>query len=673
MPENKDSPILKEIGATGTSLWGSYIVMEDEISDFQYLNATLDNYDKMRRDATVQAALSAIEYPIRALPYDVVSASESDEDKQIADFVKKDLFQKQSVTFDDYLRESLSCLWAGFSAFEKVWIKENGKIHLKKIATRLQSTCDGWEFDDEGGPKGMYQLAPPKYEREFIPISKMVLFSFAKEGGNIQGRSILRPGWRHFKFKDFLYKLQAVRAERDAVGVPFTQLPESATSADAQKAQDLVTSLRMDEEGGFVYPFNWTVGLLSGQGASFDIQSAIDHHDLMIAKSVQASFLNLAGMSVGSFALSKELTNLFLVSCNAVVKFICETNNRYFIQQWVDFNWGKREKYPLLYARPLEVRDLESAARALSLLVGSALLIPDSEVLSWIRSFFYGLPPVPETPASIEKPIEEEPEGELTLAEDKNLPLSDWSDEFLVSVGDLLKEWLEVEKEKEITVELQWKHLPPDRMFREVTLPGLMKELDKIQKLYEEGKISAKSLRIRSGNQLKKYGTASYAYGKALSTGVPQIDEKGRAIILPEEKPIINRYVALHRGYLANFQHDLDKAKREGKTLSLSSRVEQYALSAKNMFEAGRAAGMGFSPDLLPQIPGDMKTACGCRCDCTLGYEFVEGGVNVTWNLGTVVKHCSDCLRLASTWAPLFVPLTLELRSWGKTDGISAI
>ena len=97
MPENKDSPILKEIGATGTSLWGSYIVMEDEISDFQYLNATLENYDKMRRDATVQAALSAIEYPIRALPYDVVSASESDEDKQIADFIKKDLFQKQSV------------------------------------------------------------------------------------------------------------------------------------------------------------------------------------------------------------------------------------------------------------------------------------------------------------------------------------------------------------------------------------------------------------------------------------------------------------------------------------------------------------------------------------------------------------------------------------------------
>ena len=655
MTEKKDSPILKEIGATGTSLWGSYIVMEDEITDFQYLSNIFENYDKMRRDATVQALLSAIGYPIRALKYDIVPASSSDEDKKIAAFIKEDLFQRQSVTFDDYLREALSCLWAGFSVAEKVWVKgKDGKIHLKKLATRLQTTCDGWEFDEHGGPKGMYQLAPPKYVREFIPITKLILFSFAKEGGNIQGRSILRAGWRHFKIKDFLYKLQAIRAERDAVGVPYAQLPEGATEADAQKAQDLVTSLRMDEEGGFVYPHNWKVGLLGGQGASFPIQATIDHHDLMLAKSAQASFLNLAGMSVGSFALSKELTNLFLVSLNAVVRFFCETNDRYFIQQWVKYNWGEREKYPTLYARPLEVRDLESAARALSLLVGSALLIPDNDVLNWVRSFFYGLPPVAEPPV----PVGESPgiEEEMVLAEeDRTLPIGDWGDKFLISVGDLLKEWEEFEKKEKITVELQWKFVPPDRMYREVTLPGLIKELDKLQKLYEDGKISARSLRIRTGNRLKKYGTASFAYGKALSTGVPQIDDKGRAIILPEDKPIINRYVALHRGFLSNFQNDLEVAKREGRTISLSGRAEQYALSSKNMFEAGRAAGMGFSPDLLPQVPGDMKTACGCRCGCTLRYEPAEGGVNVYWELGPTKEHCSDCVRLASTWTPLFI------------------
>jgi phage gp29-like protein len=145
-----------EYGSSGTPLVSGYITEEANYK----LRGTQGSkvFDEMRKtDAQVNASLMAMELPIRATKWYVEPAYNSDgeteeQDKQIAEFVEKALFDYMDSTWDDFLREVLTMLPFGFSVFEKVFAMQDTeygkKIVLQKLAYRKQRTIDRWEQQD---------------------------------------------------------------------------------------------------------------------------------------------------------------------------------------------------------------------------------------------------------------------------------------------------------------------------------------------------------------------------------------------------------------------------------------------------------------------------------------------------------------------------------------------
>lgn len=154
----------------------------------------MEVYDKMRRsDAQVSAVLMAMELPIRSGYWFIDPARDEDDevsskDQEIADFIDKAIFSKMKDGWDNKLREILTMLAFGFSVFEKTYTSDGKYVYLDKLAFRKQQTINRWVTKD--GKAGVVQmLSTPNANGEYevsIPGSKLVLFTFRKEGDNYQ-------------------------------------------------------------------------------------------------------------------------------------------------------------------------------------------------------------------------------------------------------------------------------------------------------------------------------------------------------------------------------------------------------------------------------------------------------------------------------------------------------
>lgn len=135
-------------------------------------------------DVQIAATLLAGELPIRATTWAIDPGKTknadgthdvSPKDQEIADFVTYNLFTNCRTSFDDYLRLTLGMLWAGFSIFEKVYEEKQGKIMLKKLADRPQTTI--MQFFDNEGNLNISQVNSPNV----IPGWKVIIHTFRKE------------------------------------------------------------------------------------------------------------------------------------------------------------------------------------------------------------------------------------------------------------------------------------------------------------------------------------------------------------------------------------------------------------------------------------------------------------------------------------------------------------
>jgi len=415
--EETKRPIWGEFGAHGTPIFAG-LVSEDYLAKFQSLSSALEIYDQMRRsDATVQSILLVWELPILSTKFFVRPASDSLEDKEAAAYIEWNLFHGMTHTFPEFLRMALGKFWAGFSWFEKVFEEDGPRVKWRKLAVRLQNTLSKWELDETGGPKGAWQQAwrPDEicYTPVYIPIEKLLLFINRKEGGNLQGMSCLRAAYKHWLIKDKLYRLEAISLERDAVGIPVMRLPRRATAAEKAQAKDIVTSLRRDEKAGVTIPDDWNLFLLGGGGGQArgttrgagrgggqaNFRATIDHHDLMIAKSMLAQFLNLPGATYGSYALSTDQSTLLLQALNYEADYFCHICSRHAFQQLCHWNWPKLKNYPLLDHHPISPKNIRIAAQAWALLSRAGLMTPSPETEKFVRETL-GFPPLE---AAIEK------------------------------------------------------------------------------------------------------------------------------------------------------------------------------------------------------------------------------------------------------------------------------
>jgi len=433
-------PTLTELGVTGTSVFSGRLSEEDYNPDLRDDKAIVV-YDKMRKsDGQVKAALLACELPLRAATWEVKPASDSATDIEVADFISYNLFEGMTITWDDVLRHILLIFPFGFSVFEKVFEIREGKVCWRKLAPRLPRSVIEFELDDEGGLKGITQGAfrGNTYERVSIPVAKLIVFVLEREGSNYRGQSLLRAAYKHWYYKDQLYRIDGMAAERHGLGIPLFQYPEPITEADKKVIGDIGERLHAHQKGYISLPTTYTFDVKGVMGQLHNILGSIEHHDIQITRSILAQFINLGSKEVGSYALSQDQSGFFLMALRAVGKLVCDTMNRYAIRQLVDYNFNV-DAYPKLQVSGLEVRDIGSWGNVIANLVNAGVLLPDIAIEDELRRALR-LPARRSPEARREETAvcagQAEPSNKLRFTKERHLGIDKLLDQ---SVSDIIK------------------------------------------------------------------------------------------------------------------------------------------------------------------------------------------------------------------------------------------
>lgn len=96
-----------------------------------------------------------------------------------------------------------------------------------------------------------------------IPWGKIILFSFDKEGNNFEGTSILRSTYKHFYYKDLLYKIESISAERYGVGTPVASVKSSMNEKNKDKVVEFLKNVRSNEQSYGVHTDDAVVSILT--------------------------------------------------------------------------------------------------------------------------------------------------------------------------------------------------------------------------------------------------------------------------------------------------------------------------------------------------------------------------------------------------------------------------
>jgi hypothetical protein len=351
-------------------------------------------YNMRRQDGAVRASLRLLKTPIQSAHWFVEPASESVQDKKIADFVQDNLFWGLNVSWMQLLSDILLMCDYGYFAFEKVFrMGDDGMIRLQKLAPRHPLDIQMWEYDREGGPDGCW-MYPNPYEGPalptFIPINKLVVFSHEPEGGDISGISVLRSAYKHWYYKDTLYKIDAIQKERHGIGIPIIKLPPGFNKTDRQIADDLGRNLRTNERSHIVIPPLWEVVFAQLGGQPVDCMKSIEHHDMRIKSNVLGSFLD------ATTGTQDANIDIFLKSTRYIADYVCDIINTHIIPQMVNANFtlGMGRKYPCLRARRIgEWEDMRTLSFAIRNLIGSDAIRADDVLEAHLRKEM-DLPPM---------------------------------------------------------------------------------------------------------------------------------------------------------------------------------------------------------------------------------------------------------------------------------------
>ena len=271
-------------------------------------------YDQMRIDDQVKACLTLKKFATLAPSYQIIPASDDEQDVEVAEFVEY-CFNKMQGNLSDNLYEILTALDYGFSITEinyKTFDSgiHQGKIGLKNLKTKrphhYQFAVDEYSNLLKDGIVYQEGGADKKY-----PVNKFLVFSYQKEFGNHFGTSDLRPAYRGYWSKDVLIKMWNIYLERFAnptvLGRYKTNDPSARQSLrnilDNLTAKTSITH-RMEE---------FDIQLLeSSRNATGDFETALNFYNKAIARSILIPDRLMADGETGAYSQAKIHFDVFL-------------------------------------------------------------------------------------------------------------------------------------------------------------------------------------------------------------------------------------------------------------------------------------------------------------------------------------------------------------------------
>lgn len=351
---------LRQLGVSGLRRYGPYIY-EEFLPELRWPRAGRIYQEMSDNDAVIGAILYLAEMLIRGVEWCVEPASNSDADREAAEFLHSCMHDMES-SWANTICDVLSMLTYGFSFHEIVYkIRRgpdeanskyrsqysDGRIGWRRLPSRAQTSMVEWEFNEEGDVTAFIQSCEPTFDRVRIPMSKGLLFRTRISKDNPEGKSLLRNAYRSWFFKKHFEEIEGIGIERDLAGFPVLTSPEGLDLWNEEdptmvalraQAEQLVASVRRDNEEGILLPFGWDLKLLtSGSSRQIDIGATIERYDNRIAVTLLSDLILLGNQS-GSFALADTKRSLLASALQAQLSNIADVFNAKAVPDLFKFN-----------------------------------------------------------------------------------------------------------------------------------------------------------------------------------------------------------------------------------------------------------------------------------------------------------------------------------------------
>lgn len=388
-------PPTTELGQTngtvyGVQSWTSFHDADEKATELTW-PTSIATYDQMRTDAQVEALLFGTFMPIRRYRWMIdPNGARAEVVNGVADDLGLPIMgraarnrprSKRRFSHGRHLYHALLALAYGHAYFEQVGEVRDGLWHLRKLAPRMPKTISEIRVERDGGLRSIVQnLAYPPVE---IPVDRLVAYIWEQEGANWLGRSMLRSIYKHWLLKDRLMRIDAVKHQRNGMGLPFATAPPGATPTQVQELQRLASSTRANDFAGAVLPSGSDIRLRGVEGSIPDTLASIRYHDEQMARRFMMMFAQLGQTETGSRALGDSFVDFFGIAQQGIAEWYCGVTNEHVIEDWVDWNYGEDEAAPLLTYEVAEDPSLSIAD--LALLVEKGLLTVDDELEAWLR------------------------------------------------------------------------------------------------------------------------------------------------------------------------------------------------------------------------------------------------------------------------------------------------
>jgi hypothetical protein len=274
---------------------------------------------------------------------------------------------KRRFQFRNHLRDALRSLYYGHYAFEIVGevedpVIKNGSLsgglwHLRKLAPRPPHTIHDLRLAPDGGlveiiQTTTLQTAPgtPSYQLTGgigggIPVNRIVWYAWDQEGANWWGRSWFRSCYRNWLIKDRLVRVDAVKHERNGMGVPVGIGAQGYTDDELKALSALAQSFRAGENAGGAIPFGTDLKLLGVSGSLPDTIASIRFHNEEMSRAFLMMLVDLGSTKYGSRALGEEFATRLDLSQDGVARWFADHFTEHVIEDYWDWNYGEDEEF----------------------------------------------------------------------------------------------------------------------------------------------------------------------------------------------------------------------------------------------------------------------------------------------------------------------------------------
>lgn len=375
-------------------------------------------YDQMRRgDPKVKSVLNAVSLPCRRATWELVPNGAPEEAVAL---LAEDLGLpirgagepsarrrgRDRFSWSEHVRLALLSLAYGHMPFEKVGAIVDGRWRMLRLDERLPPTIQKINVERNGDLAGVVQYPSGGFGSgtgDEILAPSLVFYSREREGGIWQGNSILRTAYKHWLIKDRLLRVDAMKHERNGMGIPIAKAPVGASERTIQQINEIMSRWRVGEGSGAAFPAGTEIELKGVSGSLPDTLASIRYHDEQIGEEALTQFLDLGTTETGSRALGQAFVDFFTLSLGATVDELAATFNTMLVESWVDWNYGAEVSAPFVECRDVG-EDHAVTAEALAGLVQAKVITPDTELEAWLRRW-YRLPEADEATARDVDPV----------------------------------------------------------------------------------------------------------------------------------------------------------------------------------------------------------------------------------------------------------------------------